>query len=195
MATLVLDPDYGLDAPELASAPGTPASSRRRLYAKGDGWYDLDDTGTERKLAAGTLDHGDLAGLGDDDHPQYAQVAAAETVTGLFTFDRDPDPPFAVASGSDVVANLDADLLDGQHASAFAASDHNHDTNGVRTKTSTADFSNPPTDAELDAEFGTPATVGEGFMAGIDDNGAGTDGYLVMVINGAWWVFTGLKAV
>jgi hypothetical protein len=44
---------------------------------------------------------------------------------------------------------------------------------------STADTSNPPTDAELDAEFGTPATVGAGFIAILDDAGAGANVYLV----------------
>lgn len=34
--------------------------------------------------------------------------------TGLITFDRDPDAPFAVTADSDTVTNLDADLLDGQ---------------------------------------------------------------------------------
>jgi hypothetical protein len=38
------------------------------------------------------------------------------TVTGLKTFDRDPNPPFAVSSGSAKVSNLDADLLDGKNA-------------------------------------------------------------------------------
>lgn len=42
------------------------------------------------------------------------------TITGLHTFDRDPSAPFAVTSGSAVVANLDADKLDGIEAAAFA---------------------------------------------------------------------------
>jgi len=41
------------------------------------------------------------------------------TQTGLVTFDRDPDVPFAVTSGSAVVTNLDADLLDGEQGSAY----------------------------------------------------------------------------
>lgn len=47
-------------------------------------------------------------------------------------------------------------------------------TDGVSTKYSTANVSNPPTDAELDAAFGQPTTVPAGFTAVIDDNGAGT---------------------
>ncbi len=32
------------------------------------------------------LDHGTLLGLGDDDHPQYGQIATAETITGAWVF-------------------------------------------------------------------------------------------------------------
>jgi hypothetical protein len=46
----------------------------------------------------------------------------AYTVTGLHTFDRDPNPPFAVTSGSAVVPNLDADKLDGIEGAAFVQS-------------------------------------------------------------------------
>lgn len=41
------------------------------------------------------------------------------TITGPFTFDRDPSAPFAVTSGSAVVTNLDSDKLDGQHGSYY----------------------------------------------------------------------------
>jgi hypothetical protein len=40
----------------------------------------------------------------------------ADTITGLKTFDRDPNPPFAVSSGSAKVDNLDADKVDGLHS-------------------------------------------------------------------------------
>jgi len=40
------------------------------------------------------------------------------TITGLWSFDRDPSAPFAVSAGSAKVANLDVDLLDGSHWAA-----------------------------------------------------------------------------
>lgn len=46
-----------------------------------------------------------------------------QTVTGLKTYDRDPNPPFAVSANSAVVPNLDADKLDGHEATAFAQID------------------------------------------------------------------------
>ena len=36
------------------------------------------------------IDHGALFGLGDDDHPQYAEHAGAETITGVWTFSTQP---------------------------------------------------------------------------------------------------------
>jgi len=37
-------------------------------------------------LPSGTpSDHGSLTGLGDDDHPQYAEIANTETITGVWT--------------------------------------------------------------------------------------------------------------
>jgi hypothetical protein len=55
--------------------------------------------------------------------------------------------------------------------------------------------SSPPTDAELDTAFGTPAAVGEGFVALLDDNNAATAGYLCASLGGAWWYATMTKAV
>lgn len=47
----------------------------------------------------------------------------AQTVTGLKTFDRDPNAPFAVSSGSAVVSNLDADKLDGVEGANYVRTD------------------------------------------------------------------------
>lgn len=60
---------------------------------------------------------------------------------------------------------------------------------------STANVSNPPTDAQIDAAFGTPAQVGAGFVATLDDNGAGTNSYMVWSDGTNWWYATGTKAV
>jgi hypothetical protein len=45
----------------------------------------------------------------------------AYTITGLHTFSRSTNAPFAVVSGAAVVANLDADKLDGQEGSYYLA--------------------------------------------------------------------------
>lgn len=59
----------------------------------------------------------------------------------------------------------------------------------------THDVSNPPTDAELDNLFGTPASAGKGFYRYINDNGAGSNFYKVVSDSTNWWVFTGTKAL
>jgi len=43
------------------------------------------------------------------------------TITGLHTFSRSTNPPFAVNSGAAAVSNLDADKLDGQEGSYYLA--------------------------------------------------------------------------
>lgn len=50
-----------------------------------------------------------------------------------------------------------------------------------------ANVSSPPTDAELDSAFGDAATMPNGFMGIIDDNGAGTAVWLCVVTNNNWW--------
>lgn len=60
--------------------------------------------------------------------------------------------------------------------------------------TSDDDVSSPPTDAELDAAFGTPATVGDGFVGLLDDNGAGASVYLVASDGTNWWYTALTKA-
>lgn len=66
----------------------------------------------------------------------------------------------------------------------------------VRLKRSVADVSTPPTDAELDATFGDPTTVGSGFIGVLDDNDAGTACYLVWTTGTAaeWFYALGTKA-
>ena len=44
----------------------------------------------------------------------------AYTITGLHTYNRSTNPPFAVVSGAAKVDNLDADKLDGQTGTYYA---------------------------------------------------------------------------
>jgi hypothetical protein len=60
---------------------------------------------------------------------------------------------------------------------------------------STDNVTNPPTDAELDTAFGTPAAVGAGFTALLDDNGAGANVYHVASDGTNWWYIAMTKAV
>lgn len=64
-----------------------------------------------------------------------------------------------------------------------------------RLSVSAADVSNPPTDAELDATFGTPAVAGAGFVRLLDDGGADSNVYLVVSNGTSWWHVLLTKAV
>ena len=60
-----------------------------------------------------------------------AMCENAQTITGLWTFDRDPSAPYAVSASSAVVTNLDADKLDGQEGTYYNTAD-NHTNLGVQ---------------------------------------------------------------
>ncbi len=69
-------------------------------------------------------DHGDLGGLDDDDHTNYVHLASARTITGVHTFNPASATPFIILGAnalSQLIAGLNADLLDGFHASEIVA--------------------------------------------------------------------------
>ena len=69
------------------SPPDTPVEGYLLLWANTDGTIWLtNDAGASTQIAAGA-DHGGLSGLGDDDHPQYGEIATTETVTGDWAFE------------------------------------------------------------------------------------------------------------
>ena len=72
-------------------------------------------------------------------------------------------------------------------------------TNSLKIKKSTANVSDPPTDAELDSAFGSPSTLGSGFIGLVDDNDAGADGDVWLCAttgtDGEWFYLSMTKAV
>ena len=93
-----------------------------------------------------------------------------------------------VDSGGVAVVTADSD------GNLYAAGVANFHAAGIRTIHSEANVTSPPSDAELDAAFGTPAVVGEGFIGLLDDNNAGTAGYMVFSLGGFWWYEVATKA-
>lgn len=76
------------------------------------------------KITTGTSppNHGSLTGLGADDHTQYVHVSIPRTVTAQHTFSpASSAPPFILGTNAQgqLVTGLNADFLDGLHASAF----------------------------------------------------------------------------
>jgi hypothetical protein len=121
------DPVYLTDAGGFGAAAGTV--SKTIGYA-----IDTDEALLSASPApgGGTGDHGALSGLADDDHTQYLLAAGTRALSAAWdagswqiraeTFQSDVatgTPPLTVASTT-AVTNLNADLLDGNHAAAFA---------------------------------------------------------------------------
>lgn len=67
--------------------------------------------------------------------------------------------------------------------------------NNSAIPTSSADVTNPPTDAELDSAFGTPAALGDGFVGLLDDNAGDANVYLCTTNGTSWWYTALTKAV
>lgn len=101
----------------------------------------------------------------------------------------------------DYTPTTDADWVDPNPASVQEALDDlAAEVTGLIGSISTVvfsddDVSNPPTDAELDTAFGTPATVGAGFVGLIDDAGADANVYIALSNGISWWYTALTKAV
>lgn len=95
------------------------------------------------------VDHGDLTGLADDDHLQYVHTTVDRTITARHTFNpATASSPFVLGANAQtqLVTGLNADLLDGQHASSFQPVDSTltslaaYNTNGLLTQTAADTF-------------------------------------------------------
>jgi len=59
---------------------------------------------------------------------------------------------------------------------------------------SSSSVSDPPTDSELNAIFGTAASVGTGFFAILNDADLSLKQYIVWSDGGTWWYLLGNQA-
>ena len=104
------------------------------------------------------------------------------------------------AAGVDYILKFDGENNDGlltwmEDEAEFKFS-HRLDSTagGLRTKVATTNVTAVPTDAELDTAFGTPATVGAGFIGVVNDNNAGTAIYLAISDGTNWHWLLATKA-
>jgi hypothetical protein len=78
-------PDTTIAAPQRGDViTGQGATPKWARLAKGAAGQVLISDGTD--MLMGWADHGQLIGLGDDDHPQYAEIAGVENITGLWSY-------------------------------------------------------------------------------------------------------------
>jgi len=120
------------------------------------------------------IQHDDLGGLGDDDHMQYLLADGTRDLTGDWdvgsyeirasTFESDVatgTSPFTIASTT-LVTNLNADLLDGEEATAFADAVHTHveaDITDLDHTDATAIHDNVAGEINAVADKATPAST------------------------------------
>lgn len=78
--------------------------------------------------ASEIVEHGELEGLENDDHPQYMATDIAREISVQHEFNPFQVAPFKVGDDAAdyLVAGLNADLLDGLEASDLAAAIHTH---------------------------------------------------------------------
>lgn len=142
------------------------SSTDRVQFYMADGSLLLSTSGSQFRTAYGTAAKPNFAAVSDYQSGFY--VSAANTV-GIST-----NQTARLLIGSDGIVNC---------------------TNGgIRTKVSTANTANPPTDAELDSAFGTPATVGSGFVGILDDADGGTNVYICFTEGSVWLTALGTVA-
>lgn len=101
---------------------------------------------TTEASETGTTDHGELTGLSDDDHTQYANLSQAETITGSWQFaPTSAQAPFTLNANAQgqLVTGLNADKLDGYDASELM---------GETGAPTTAQYLTLATDGDLSAE-------------------------------------------
>jgi len=88
------------------------------LVSFDDSQFTVDANGFVQFVTNSTIDHGDLLGLGDDDHTQYVHNTIARTITAQHTFNPTAaGAPFILGANAqgEWVEGLNADMVDGHH--------------------------------------------------------------------------------
>lgn len=109
------------------------------------------------------------------------QPAAPPYTNGPYTFDQ-------VITFSNTVTISGTLAVSSSTASDFS-------TAGLRTiQAVTNVHDTAPTDAELDTAFGTPASLGRGFIGTVDDADGDTNFYLCLTSDASWYYLKFTKA-
>lgn len=97
-------------APEIQTNPPTPMSGTRGLFPKSDGWYDIDDSGTVKKIGSGGGDSSAATVVTIDSISDWDALDTDEKIFGLL--DISPDGGW----GFDDAVISSGDFRDGYHS-------------------------------------------------------------------------------
>jgi hypothetical protein len=95
-------------------------------------------------------------------------------------------------------ASIAKDLFVGENLTVLkdVSFDQNLNVTGnIKQKVYINTVSDPPTSLQLTNIFGTPAIVGDGFSARINNGGTGANYYMIESDGVNWWIFAGTKAL
>lgn len=107
--------DINIPLNSLSNVSLTSPSVNQVLQFNGTNWVNATISGI-------SSDHGLLSGLNDDDHTQYVHNFTARTISAVHTFNPStPSSPFILGANStgQLISGLNADTVDGIHASGF----------------------------------------------------------------------------
>jgi hypothetical protein len=108
----------------------------------------------------------------------YVRKGTADTITAVHTFNpSSAGAPFILGSNAQgrLVTGLNADTVDGQHAEAFAATNHNHDASYVRKSTA---------DTITAVHTFNPSSAGAPFILGSNAQGRLVSGLNADMVDG-----------
>lgn len=118
-------------------------------------------------------------------HQANVQAALSEAVPGIIASEAGTNDLFHRLDDSDVWDEILQERHSEDAEPIFTA---------LQLQVVESDVSDPPTDAELDALFGTPAAIGVGWHCFVKDTSSGGKLYLVTSDGSNWWTFTGTLA-
>jgi hypothetical protein len=123
------------------------------------------------------------------------RLAEADTDKWFISNDGDDSDKLKIASDGGIASETRFTIhQDGNVGIGTVSPDTELHVNGdIKQKVTTSDVAIPPTDAELDTLFGTPASNGDGWTAYLKDTDS-SNFYQIVAVGTEWYIFTAAVA-